>query len=62
MDEKEATEEPSLQEQCEYAATVEEKKVSIFFFSIVNMSHAFHNSIGSNVKVVSELCLERSYF
>lgn len=32
MDEKEAADEPSWKEQREYAATEEEKKVSIFFF------------------------------
>lgn len=41
MDEKEATDEPSWKEQREYAATVEETKVSIYniqFYTKVNVS------------------------
>ncbi len=46
MDEKEAADEPSWKEQREYAATEEEKKVSIFFpfYTKVNVFWRFHTA------------------
>ena len=62
MDDKEAKDEPSWKKQHEYASTVEEK-VSIIFLLFFLMPHGFHNSIGSNIKVIPLDCaLGRSYF